>query len=164
MFFLCGYDKTLKMLDSETGFTTFEYMFNDLKLRNIDMNADGTPKTNEKLSNFLFGGSGNFANSNINRMLKGEIPEFDRYLSTICNDWDLIYKKLNGNISVKRVLDLFKNQTIFLKPDEYKLEPVLRDIGTKNPKIVQKAKDWYSIMRQRQYLSLIHISEPTRRP
>ncbi len=154
MFFLCGYDKTLKMLDSETGFTTFEYMFNDLKLRNIDMNADGTPKTNEKLSNFLFGGSGNFANSNINRMLKGEIPEFDRYLSTICNDWDLIYKKLNGNISVKRVLDLFKNQTIFLKPDEYKLEPVLRDIGTKNPKIVQKAKDWYSIMRQRQYSTI----------
>ncbi len=154
MFFLCGYDKTLKMLDSETGFTTFEYMFNDLKLRNIDMNADGTPKTNEKLSNFLFGGSGNFANSNINRMLKGEIPEFDRYLSTICNDWDLIYKKLNGNISVKRVLDLFKNQTIFLKPDEYKLEPVLRDIGTKKPEIIQKAKDWYSTMRQRQYSTI----------
>lgn len=154
MFFLCGYDKALKMLDSETSFTTFEYMFNDLKLRSINMNADGTPKTNEKLSNFLFGGSGNFANSNINRMLNGEIPEFDKYLSTICNDWDLIYKKLNGNISVKRVLDLFKNQTIFLKPDEYKLEEVLRDIGTKKPEIIQKAKDWYSTMRQRQYSTI----------
>lgn len=154
MFFFCGYDKSLKLLESNTGFTNFEYMFNDLKLRHVELNNDGTPKVNEKLSNFLFGGNGNFENSNINRMLKKEIPDFDKYLATICNDWDMIYKKLNGNISVKRVLELFKNQTIFLKPDEYKLEETLHDIATTKPEIIQKAKDWYSIMRGRQYSTI----------
>lgn len=90
-------------------------------------------------------------------MLKKEIPDLERYLSTICNDWDLIYKKLNGNISVKRVLDLFKSQTVFLKPDEYKLEPVLIDIGSTKPQIIQKAKDWYSIMKERQYSTIPKI-------
>lgn len=154
MFCLCGYNKSLKLLESKTSFTTFEYLFNDLKLRHIELNPDGTPKVNEKLNNFLFGGNGNFSNSNISRMLNKEIPDLDKYLSTICNDWDLIYKKLNGNISVKRVLDLFKDQTIFLKPDEYRLEPILRDIGTTRPQIIQKAKDWYSIMRERQYSAI----------
>lgn len=154
MFLFCGYDKAIKLLESETGFTTFEYIFNDLKLRHLELNSDGTPKVNEKLSNFLFGGNGNFDKSNISRMLKREIPDFDKYLSTICNEWDLIYKKLNGNISVKRVLDLFKDQTIFLKPDEYKLEATLHDIGKSKIEVIQKAKDWYSIMRERQYSTI----------
>ena len=90
-------------------------------------------------------------------MLNGEIPNFERYFSSIYNDWDSIYNKLNGNINTKRILDLYKNPITFLKPDEYKLEEPLQEIGTTDPDIVQKAKDWYQIMKERQYSSIPKI-------
>ena len=61
---------------------------------------------------------------------------------------------MNGSVSTKRILDLYKNPVTFLKPDEYKLEEPLQEIGKSDPSIVQKAKDWYQIMKERQYSSI----------
>lgn len=154
MFFAFGYDKTLRILESQTSFTTLEYLVNDINLRHIKLNADGTPILNPKLQNFLFGSNKNEANTNINRLLKDEIINFDKYFSSIYNDWDIIYKKLNGNISLSRILELYKDSEIFLKPDEYLLEEPLQEIGTTRPEIVQKAKEWYQIMKERQYSTI----------
>lgn len=158
MFLAFGYDKSLRILEHKTPFTTLEYLFNGLNLRHILLNEDGTSKINEKLQNFLFGSNKNDKNANINRLLNNEIPNFDKYFSSIYNDWDSIYKKLNGNISTKRILDLYKNPVTFLKPDEYLLEEPLQEIGTTDPKIVQKAKDWYQIMRERQYSTIPKVN------
>lgn len=154
MFLGFGYDKSIRILEHKKSFTSLEYLFNNLRVRNTELNEDGTPKLNEKLMNYLFGSNRNDKNSNINKLLNDEIPNFDKYFSSIYNDWDLIYKKLNGNVNTKRILDLYKNPVTFLKPDEYKLEGPLQEIGTSDPAIVQKAKDWYQIMRERQYSSI----------
>ena len=154
MFLGFGYDKAIRILEHKKSFTSLEYLFNNLRVRNTELNEDGTPKLNEKLMNYLFGSNRNDKNSNINKLLNDEIPNFDKYFSSIYNDWDLIYKKLNGNVNTKRILDLYKNPVTFLKPDEYKLEGPLQEIGTSDPAIVQKAKDWYQIMRERQYSSI----------
>lgn len=154
MFLGFGYDKALRILEHKKTFTSLEYLFNSLRVRDIALNEDGTPKLNEKLMNYLFGSNRNDKNANINKLLNDEILNFDKYFSSIYNDWDLIYRKLNGSVSTKRILELYKNPVTFLKPDEYKLEGPLQEIGTTNPTIVQKAKDWYQIMRERRYSSI----------
>ena len=154
MFLGFGYDKAIRILEHKKPFTSLEYLFNDLRVRNNELNEDGTPKLNEKFINYLFGSNRNDKNANINKLLSDEIPNFDKYFSSIYNDWDSIYKKLNGSVSTKRILDLYKNPVTFLKPDEYKLEEPLQEIGTSDPAIIQKAKDWYQIMRERQYSSI----------
>lgn len=153
-----GYDKSLRILEHKKSFTSLEYLLNGLSLRHIKLNEDGTPILNDKLMNYLFGNNKKDANANINKMLNGEIPNLERYFSSIYNDWDMIYKKLNGSISTKRILDLYKNPVTFLKPDEYKLEEPLQEIGTTKPEIVQKAKKWYQIMRERQYSSIPKVN------
>lgn len=154
MFLAFGYDKALRILKSSMFFTTLEYLVNDINLRHIKLNDDGTPIINEKLQNFLFGSNKNDPNANINKLLNKEVPNFDKYFSSIYNDWDLIYKKLNGNISLNRILELYKNPVTFLKPDEHLLEEPLQEIGTTKPAIVQKAKEWYQTMRERQYSTI----------
>lgn len=158
LFFFGGYDKAKKILETNKDFTTLEYLFNDLRIKNIELNEDGTPKINEKLSNFLFGSNKDGKNANFYRIINNEIPNADKYLSTIFNDWDAIYKKLNGNITLKRILDLLKSDNLILKPNEYKLLEPLQEIGTRNPEIVQKAKKWYEIMKERQISSIPKIS------
>lgn len=153
-----GYDKALRILEHKKSFTSLEYLFNGLALRHIKLNRDGTPILNDKLMNYLFGNNKKDANANINKLLNGEIPNLERYFSSIYNDWNMIYKKLNGSISTKRILDLCKSAAIFLKPDEYKLEEPLQEIGTTKPEIVQKAKNWYQIMRERQYSSIPKVN------
>ena len=153
-----GYDKSLRILEHKKSFTSLEYLLNGLALRHIKLNEDGTPILNDKLMNYLFGNNKKEANANINKMLNGEIPNLERYFSSIYNDWDMIYKKLNGSISTKRILDLYKNSVTFLKPDEYKLEEPLQEIGTTKPEIVQKARNWYQIMRERQYSSIPKVN------
>lgn len=154
MFLGFGYDKSLRILEHNKSFTSLEYLFNNLRVRNTELNDDGTPKLNTKLMNYLFGNNRNDKNSNINKLLNNEIHNFDKYFSSIYNDWDLIYKKLNGNINIKRILELYKNPVTFLKPDEYKLEGPLQEIGNSDPAIVQKAREWYQIMRERQYSTI----------
>lgn len=153
-----GYDKSLRILEHKKSFTSLEYLLNGLSLRHIKLNEDGTPILNDKLMNYLFGNNKKDSNANINKMLNGEIPNLEKYFSSIYNDWDMIYKKLNGSISTKRILDLYKNPVTFLKPDEYKLEEPLQEIGTTKPEIVQKAKNWYQIMRERQYSSIPKVN------
>lgn len=153
-----GYDKALRILEHKKSFTSLEYLLNGLSIRHIKLNDDGTPILNDKLMNYLFGNNRKDENANINKMLNGEIPNLERYFSSIYNDWDIIYKKLNGSISTKRILDLYKNPVTFLKPDEYKLEEPLQEIGTSKLEIVQKAKNWYQIMRERQYSSIPKVN------
>jgi len=154
LFFGFGYDNALKILEYEKPFSTLEYLFNGLKIMHIELNEDGTPRLNKKLMNYLFGSKNNSKHAAINKLLNDEIINFDKCFSSIYNDWDSIYKKLNGNISTKRILELYKEQVIFLNPEEYRLKEPLREIGTTNMEIVKKAREWYLIMKKRKYSSI----------
>ncbi len=154
LFFFCGYDKAKKILENDIGFTTFEYIFNDLEIKKIELNKDGTPKMNKKLSNFLFGHGKDEKDTNINKLLNDKARNSYKYISGIYNDWDTIYEKLHGNITLKRVLDSFKSNDLKLKPNEYKLLDPMQEIGTNNKQIVEEAKKWYKTMREKQYSSI----------
>ena len=74
-----GKDKGKYLLESNIQGNRMENLFDGLKYDTISINEDGTPNTNEELLNYLFGlGMMNEQNSVINRMLRGEIPKFEK--------------------------------------------------------------------------------------
>lgn len=154
MFLAFGYDKTLRILEQEISFTSLEYLLNGIRVRNTELNEDGTPRLNEKLMNYLFASNRNDKTANINKILSSEDTDLSKHFSSIYNDWEMLYDKLNGSISNKRILELYKNPVTLLKPDEYRLEEPLQEIGTSNAKVIEKARDWYQIMRERQYSTI----------
>lgn len=150
-----GKDKGKYLLESNIQGNRMENLFDGLKYDTISINEDGTPNTNEELLNYLFGlGMMNEQNSVINRMLRGEIPKFEKKFTEFCNIFEEIKKECNGILSVKRIVKYFEDVDlpIELKPDEIKFKRALTEMNTLNPVLLSEAiglcKDarnrWYS--------------------
>lgn len=150
-----GKDKGKYLLESNIQGNRMENLFDGLKYDTISINEDGTPNTNEELLNYLFGlGMMNEQNSVINRMLRGEIPKFEKKFTEFCNTFEEIKKECNGILSVKRIVKYFEDVDlpIELKPDEIKFKRALTEMNTLNPVLLSEAislcKDarnrWYS--------------------
>lgn len=150
-----GKDKGKYLLESNIQGNRMENLFDGLKYDTISINEDGTPNTNEELLNYLFGlGMMNEQNSVINRMLRGEIPKFEKKFTEFCNTFEEIKKECNGILSVKRIVKYFEDVDlpIELKPDEIKFKRALSEMNTLNPVLLSEAislcKDarnrWYS--------------------
>jgi len=149
MFLAFGYDKAIKLLNKPITFTRYEFIINDLYTKNIKLNKDGTPILSETLMNFLFGNNMEDKDVNINRILRGDISaEFKSHFFKVYNNWNLIYKNLNGNVTVSRVVRYFKDNSILLNPNEFKLGPALKEVGT-NLKVIEAARNLYKQMRER---------------
>lgn len=83
-----GKDRAKYLLESDMQGNRMEYLFDGLKYKNITINEDGTPNINQDLVNYLFGrGMMREANSVINRMVRGEITEFEKYFTEFCNSF-----------------------------------------------------------------------------
>lgn len=81
-----GRDKAKYLLESNMQGNRMENLFDGLKYADISINEDGNPNINEELLNYLFGrGMMKENNSVINRMIRGEIPEFEKYFTEFCN-------------------------------------------------------------------------------
>lgn len=150
-----GKDKGKYLLESNIQGNRMENLFDGLKYDTISINEDGTPNTNEELLNYLFGlGMMNEQNSVINRMLRGEIPKFEKKFTEFCNTFEEIKKECNGILSVKRIVKYFEDVDlpIELKPNEIKFKRALTEMNTLNPVLLSEAiglcKDarnrWYS--------------------
>ena len=96
-----GKDKGKYLLESNIQGNRMENLFDGLKYDTISINEDGTPNTNEELLNYLFGlGMMNEQNSVINRMLRGEIPKFEKKFTEFCNTFEEIKKECNGILGI----------------------------------------------------------------
>lgn len=152
-----GYQNTKKLIDLKLPFTRYEYIFNGIDIKRIKLNENGEPIINKKLNDFMFGSNIGDDNTNINRLLQDKIPEFEKRFSDIYNGWETIYRNLNGNVTVARILKWFEENKFLLNPDEYRLLPILSEIGT-NENNLQKARELYSDMKNRQFSTIPKVS------
>ena len=152
-----GYQNSKRLLDLKVPFTRYEYIFNGVNIKRIQLNENGEPVINKKLNDFLFGSNINDDNTNINKLLQNPIPEFEKRFSEIYNGWETIYTTLNGNVTLTRILKWFEENKVLLNPDEYRLASVLNEIGS-NERVIEKARSLYSDMKNRKFSTIPKIS------
>lgn len=152
-----GKDKAKYLLESNMQGNRMENLFDGLKYEDVSINDDGTPNINEELISYLFGkGMMKESNSVINRMIRREIPEFERYFTEFCNSFDDVKKSCNGVLSVKRIVKHFEDVDlpIDLKPDEIQFKHALREMNTTNPILLSEAIQLCKDARNREYSTI----------
>lgn len=152
-----GKDRAKYLLESNMQGNRMEYLFDGLKYKNITINEDGTPNINQDLVNYLFGrGMMREANSVINRMVRGEITEFEKYFTEFCNSFEEVKDACNGVLSVKRIVNHFEdiNLPIDLKPDEIGFKRALKEMNTTDLTLLSKAIELCKDARNRGYSSI----------
>lgn len=152
-----GYQNAKRLIDLKVPFTRYEYIFNGIDIKRIKLNENGEPIINKKLNDFMFGSNLSDDNTNINRLLQDKIPEFEKRFADIYNGWETIYQNLNGNVTVVRILKWFEENKVLLNPDEYRLSPVLSEIGT-NERNLSKARQLYNDMKNRGFSTIPKVS------
>ncbi len=152
LYLAVGFSNAKKLVDLKVPLTRYEYIFNGIEIKSIRLNDSGEPIINKKLNDFMFGSSME-ENSNIVRLLEDKIPEFEKRFAEIYNKWDEIYENLNGNVTVARVLKWFEDYKILLDPDEYRLLPIFKELGSREV-VLQAARRLYSDMRKREYSAI----------
>ena len=156
LYSLFGLDKAKYLLESSLEYTRMENLFDQIKYYVIEI-INGNPKLNEDFVNFLFGkGNMKEPSSNINKLIRGEIPEFEKYYSDFCNDFEKIVDGCNGVISVKRVIKYLDNVElpIELKPDELMFKPYLKEMNTFDSEILKEAVNVLKNARNRKYSTI----------
>ena len=152
-----GYQNAKKLLDLDVPFTRYEYIFNSINIKRIQLNENGEPIINKKLNDFMFGSNINDDNTNINRLLQNTIPEFEKRFAEIYNGWETIYNTLNGNVSLTRILKWFEENKVLLNPDEHRLAPVLNEIGS-DERVIEKARSLYTDMKNRKFSTIPKVT------
>lgn len=152
-----GQDKGKYLLESDMQGNRMENLFDGLKYENISINEKGIPNINEELINYLFGrGTKKEPNSVINRMIREEIPEFERYFIEFCNSFSEVKKACNGLLTVKRIIRYFENidLPLELKPDELEFKHALREMNTRDSVLLSEAIQLCKDARKREYSSI----------
>lgn len=152
-----GYQNAKRLIDLKVPFTRYEYIFNGIDIKKINLNENGEPIINKKLNDFMFGSNISDDTTNINRLLQDKIPEFEKRFADIYNGWETIYHNLNGNVSVARILKWFEANKVLLNPDEYRLSSVLSEIGTDEGNLSQ-ARQLYNDMKNRKFSTIPKVS------
>lgn len=152
-----GPEKGKYLLNANMQGNRMENLFDGLNYKSIIIDEDGNPKVNTELINFLFGnGSVRESNTIINRMIRGELPQFEKYFVSFCNNFEEIKKSCNGILSLKRVIKYFEDVKlpIELKPDEKEFKHALKEVNSTDAKILESAVELCKDARERQYSSI----------
>lgn len=152
-----GRDRGKYLLESNMQGNRMENLFDGLKYESITINEKGESNINQELINYLFGrGMMKETNSVINRMIRGDIPEFERYFTEFCNSFEEIRESCNGILSIKRIVKHFEDidLPIELKLDEIEFKHALREMNTTNPTLLSEAIDLCKNARNRGYSSI----------
>lgn len=156
-----GRDRGKYLLESEMQGNLMENLFDGLNYKDISINADGTANVNEELINFLFGyGKISEFNSIINKMIRGELPEFKKYFPEFCNEYFNIKEACNGVLSVKRIVRHFEDVElpINLKPDEIEFKSALIEMNTTSEDKLREAIGLCKDARDREYSTIPKVS------
>ena len=152
-----GRAKGKYLLESNMQGNRMENLYDGLKYCEISINEDGTPNINAELIDFLFGkGTMKENKSVINRMIRGEIPYFEKYFTEFCNSFKEVKKACNGILSIKRIVKHYEDVElpIDLKPDEIDFKPALREMNTLDPSLLSEAVQLCKDARNRKYSSI----------
>lgn len=152
-----GRDKGKYLLESNMQGNRMENLFDGLKYSEISIKDDETSNINEELINYLFGkGMMKESNSVINRMIRGEIPQFEKYFTEFCNSFEEVKTDCDGILSVKRIVKHFEDidLPIELKPDEIEFKHALNEMNTMDPGLLSEAIQLCKDARNRGYSSI----------
>lgn len=156
---LCYFGKEIGkyLLEANMQGNRMENLFDGLQYENISIDENGAPNINKELVSYLFGkGTMKEPNSVINRMIRGDIPEFERYFTEFCNSIDKVKERCNGILSVKRIVKHFEDIEfpIELKPDEIGFKYALREMNTTDLTLLSEAIGLCKDARNRGYSSI----------
>ncbi len=119
-----------------------ENLFDGIDYKKVQIDEKGKAIVNEDLMEFLFGkGSVREIQNIMNKMIRQEIPEFERYFTELCNDHDNLVEKCNGVLTVKRLIRHFEDVVlpVELKPNQYKYKKALKEMNTQSTYLLEKA-------------------------
>lgn len=157
LFSYFGIDRGRYLLESSLAGNVMENLFDGLGFDKVEVDHHGFPKVNKDLIDFLFGtGMMREKNSIINKMIRGELPEFKKYFTEFCNSFDVIKLACHGVVTVKRVVKYFENVKlpIELKPDEVEFSKVLMEMNTLDEKTLSKGLELCKDVRQRRFSTI----------
>lgn len=122
-----GYQKTKELLEGKYGQLTAPIIgdiFGNLSI--LDYKKENKTvvynDSQETLINFLFGSGINEQNSNIKKIISGEV---EVSLKRIIHDWDDFYSKIGKNISLNDIIKFTDDITEDLTPDLKEVKPIL---------------------------------------
>ncbi len=134
-----------------------ENLFDGINYKEIKIDENGKAIVNTELMDFLFGkGSVRETQNIMNKMIKEEIPEFEKYFTELCNDYDNLVAQCNGVLSVKRLVRHFEDVElpITLKPNQYKYKVALKEMNTQNVKLLERAVALCDRTSERQFSTI----------
>ena len=152
-----GVERAKYLLESNIQGNRMENIFDGLNYKSVSINDDGTPNVNDELLNYLFSRRlRKEPNSIINKMIRGEIPKFEKYFKEFCNKYETVKDSCKGILSIKRIVRHFENVPlpIKLKPDEIEFTSALRELNTTNVKTLNKAIELCKAARDRNYSTI----------
>lgn len=152
-----GKDKAKYLLESNMQGNRMENLFDGLKYADVTINDDGTSNVNEELLGFLFGkGMMKENNSIMNKMIREEIPGFEKYFTDFCNSFEEIKAACNGILSVKRIVKHYNDVDlpVELKPDELPFKFALNEMYTLDMELLTEAIGLCKDARNRVYSTI----------
>lgn len=155
-----GLEKAIYMLNSDLSYTKLEYIFDNLDYKNIPLDEKGNPINyiaNKKLFDYLFArGLTKTQDSVINKLLRGELEEFERYFSRFCKDYKKYIRECNGVVTVNRIIEAIKSNGSFnyLKPDEQSFKKGLSEISNNSRDVIEEAISLLKDARERPYSTI----------
>ena len=152
-----GRDRARYLLESPMQGNRMENLFDGLNYSDISINDDGTPNTNEELLGYLFSKTiTKEPNSIINKMIRNEIPDFEKFFREFCISYDQVKNECKGLLSIKRIISFFENVKlpIELKPDEILFKPALVEMNTFDKDILSEAIGLCKDARERTYSTI----------
>lgn len=147
-----GKEKGEYLIKANIASNRMESLFDSIKYKNIQIDDKGNPIINEELNKYLFGyGKMNNLGTVINRLIRGEIMEFEKYFSELCNNFYEIKDKCNGILSIKRIIRELERVElpIELKPNEKHYEGALKELNTFDKKTLEDAVQLLNEARKR---------------
>lgn len=130
------------ILESGIKGNRMENLFDRINYKKVLIDENGKGIVNNDLMEFLFGkGSVREIYNIMNKMIREEIPDFEKYFTELCNDYENLVGKCNGVLSVKRLVRHFEDVSlpVELKPSQYKYKMALKEMNTQNVYLLEKA-------------------------
>lgn len=126
--------KARHIINSNMKTNRMEHIFDNIDYYKIEIDENGSPIVNQEVIDFFFGkGSVKEKNSIMNKIIREELPEFDRIVPEFCNNYEEIKEACNGIITVKRIISYYQNKKLpDLKPHEYNYRKALMEINYTN--------------------------------
>lgn len=152
-----GEQRARHIINADMKVNRMEHLFDNIDYTRIKIDENGSPIVNEEIMDFFFGkGSVKEKNSIMNKLIREELPDFDKIVSEFCNNYEEIKEACNGVVTVKRITNYYedKNLPIELKPHQYAYKKAIKEIKYLDEDKLTKAVALCDDAAKRKYSSI----------